>query len=166
MENTIKVFELAKEFDMNHVQFIPLIQKVGFTEIKGFSTILDDKTADSIRAAIKNHYIQIDLDEKAEIEAAHRAENLVRILAEEKEAEFKRLNVAKLIGTYYNEKTRRYHLIKLDLTPEQIQDLGVDLGESFGTIYNLNHDFNVSLGRRKILKPSELEDKKWSKDEV
>ena len=159
MENTIKVFELAKEYDMTHIQLIPLLQEIGFTEIKGFSTVLSDEKADKIRAAIKNHYIKKDLDEKAAIEAAHRAENLEKFLAEEKKAEFDGLNVARMVGTYFNRETRRYHLIELSLTPEQLAEF--ELGESFGTIYNLNHEFNVSIGKRGILKPSKLEDKKW-----
>jgi len=156
-----KLFEVAKEFDMPHKSFIELLNGIGFPDLKGFSTNLNSEEAEEIRSAVKSHFIKIDLNEKEALEVVKKADKLEKLVSREKKEEFKGLNVAKMIGTYYNQETRRYHLIELNLTPEQLAELEVDPGESFGTIYNLNHDFNVSIGKRGILKSSKLEDKKW-----
>ena len=161
MSETLKLFELAKEMRMKHTELIPLLNEIGH-DIKGFSKILTREQADQFKAEIKNHYIQKDLDAKQAIEDSRIAMDSELAAELEYQDAYKAADVAKMIGTYYCPIKRRYFIIEQELTPEQISDK-IE-GKGYGTIYNLVYDFNLQLGKRKILKPADLENsRKWNK---
>lgn len=158
MKDFIKAFELGKEFDLKHSEFLPLIQGLGFN-IKGFSANISLEVADEIRAAIKASYIKADLDAKEAAEGSKLAAKAVKDAEDARAKEFKEANRATMIGTYYCPLKRRYFIIETKINPE---DLDLQ-GKGYGSVYNLNHDFNLKLGRSGILKPAKLADgKKWA----
>lgn len=161
MENSIKVFELGQEFDLKHTDFIPLIQKLGF-DIKGFSTNLSSEQAEEIRAEVKRYYIEDDLAEKEAAEALRLAQEADLEKKKAIRREFDELNVGKLVGTYFCPIKKRYFILDLDLDPFQMAKHELLQGKGYGSIYNLNHDFNLKIGRKGLLKPAKLADgKKW-----
>ena len=161
MNDIVKIFELAKEMKMKHTELIPILNELGH-DIKGFSKNLTRAEADEMKAQVKHYYIERDLDAKQAIEDARIADNIELSEKLAYDLAYKKADVAKLIGTYYCPIKNRYFIIDVDLTPDELD--GKLTGKGYGSIYNLNHDFNVKLGRKGILKPADLADgRKWRK---
>lgn len=162
-KDSVKLFELSKEFDMPHTEFIPLINKLGF-DIKGFSKVLSAEEAENIRKEVKRYYIEDALADKAAKEAAELAIKQEQDAKKAKIKEYNEHNVANMIGTYFCPIKNRYYIVETKLDPFQLRKLELLEGKGYGSVYNLNYDFNLKLGKRKILKPAELANaRKWGK---
>lgn len=133
-----KLFEVAKEFDMKHTEFIPLLNECGYDfNPKGFSKEIEPEVLEKIMT-----------DKKL----------LKRIQEENALKNFKDENdFARFIGTYFNPETRKYEVYKLNLTKEQLDQISPILVGEFTTVYNAKSTLSMVISDQGLLLPSPME---------